>query len=102
MDTNSTGKDINRSSSAPPTQLMQPLEPSKLLPEDFDGSATDPRLDPEYAQYYYMHSRLDPRLPPPIYTPGQSWQMWASQPAVGKGNVRGEDLKGKGAADGVG
>ncbi|KAJ3217720.1 mRNA binding protein puf3 [Dinochytrium kinnereticum] len=45
--------------------------------EDFDTSPTDPRLDPEYAAYYYLHSRLDPRLPPPIYSPGQSWQLWA-------------------------
>ena len=31
-------------------------------------------MDPNYIIYYYQHSRLDPRLPPPIYAPGQSWQ----------------------------
>ncbi|KAJ3113605.1 Pumilio 2, partial [Nowakowskiella sp. JEL0407] len=41
------------------------------------SSASDPRLDPEYLAYYYVHSRLDPRLPPPIFAPGQSWQLWA-------------------------
>ncbi|KAJ3169681.1 Pumilio 2 [Irineochytrium annulatum] len=45
--------------------------------EEFDASPSDPRLDPDYAAYYYLHSRLDPRLPPPIYSPGQSWQLWA-------------------------
>lgn len=28
---------------------------------------------PNYAAYYYSQSRLNPRLPPPAYTPGQSW-----------------------------
>ncbi|KAJ1558499.1 mRNA binding protein puf3, partial [Nowakowskiella sp. JEL0078] len=37
----------------------------------------DIRNDPEYAAYYYLHSKLDPRLPPPIYAPGQSGQVWA-------------------------
>jgi hypothetical protein len=34
-------------------------------------------MDPEYAAYYHLHSRLDSRLPPPLYSPGQSWQVWA-------------------------
>jgi hypothetical protein len=38
---------------------------------------SDPRMDPGYAQYYHLHSRLDSRLPPPLYSPGQSWQVWA-------------------------
>ena len=41
------------------------------------GKEEDPRLDPDYAAYYHLHSRLDPRLPPPLYAPGQSWQLWA-------------------------
>lgn len=37
----------------------------------------DPRGRPEYAAFFYNYSKLDPRLPPPIYTPGQSsWQWW--------------------------
>lgn len=66
---------VNRSS-APPTQLalLERLEDG----DDFDGSPNDPRLDPEYAAYYHSHSRLDPRLPPPIYAPGQSWHVWAT------------------------
>lgn len=35
----------------------------------------DPRTDPAYPAYYYSRSRLDPRLPPPFYSPGQSWQQ---------------------------
>lgn len=57
-------KDVSRSSSAPPVQLM-------------DHDASDPRMDPGYAAYYHLHSRLDSRLPPPLYSPGQSWQVWA-------------------------
>lgn len=34
-------------------------------------------MDPGYAAYYHLHSRLDSRLPPPLYSPGQSWQVWA-------------------------
>jgi len=69
--------DINRSSSAPPTQLGFP-EKLKLESELNETSPSDPRLNPEYAAYYYQHSRLDPRLPPPLYTPGQSWQYWSA------------------------
>ncbi|PJF19779.1 hypothetical protein PSACC_00445 [Paramicrosporidium saccamoebae] len=37
----------------------------------------DPRLDPTYPAFFHSHSRLDPRLPPPFYSPGQSWQqLW--------------------------
>ncbi|KAJ3337103.1 hypothetical protein HDU93_001576 [Gonapodya sp. JEL0774] len=35
-------------------------------------------FDPEYAAYYHQHARLDPRLPPPLYAPGQSWQVWSN------------------------
>ncbi len=49
-----------------------------------ENPANDPRLDPDYAAYYYLHSRLDPRLPPPIYSPGQSWSMWAPPSKGGK------------------
>ncbi len=35
------------------------------------------RADPQYAAYFYNNSRLDPRLPPPIYSPGQSWHVWS-------------------------
>jgi len=79
--------DINRSSSAPPTQLGLP-EKLKLESELNETSPSDPRLNPEYAAYYYQHSRLDPRLPPPLYTPGQSWQYW-STPGMKKNNYFG-------------
>jgi hypothetical protein len=82
--------DINRSSSAPPTQLGLP-EKLKLESELNETSPSDPRLNPEYAAYYYQHSRLDPRLPPPLYTPGQSWQYW-SIPSLKKNNYFKSDM----------
>ena len=48
----------------------------------------DPRRDPGYAAFYYAHSRLDPRLPPPLYAPGQSWQMWSSAFGTEKGKTK--------------
>ncbi len=42
-------------------------------------------MNPDYAAYYHTHARLDPRLPPPLYAPGQSWQVWA--PLPGKTNA---------------
>ncbi|KAI9143930.1 hypothetical protein BKA69DRAFT_58796 [Paraphysoderma sedebokerense] len=73
------GKDISRSNSAPPTQAYM----NNRFDSD-EPTPGDPRLDPDYAAYYYVHSRLDPRLPPPLYQPGQSWQVWAGQAAPGK------------------
>ncbi|KAI8610512.1 armadillo-type protein [Chytriomyces sp. MP71] len=47
---------------------------NRQQPEYEEG---DPRLDPEYAAYYYSQPRaLDPRIPPPHYAPGQSW-LWS-------------------------
>ncbi|KAJ3285843.1 mRNA binding protein puf3 [Borealophlyctis nickersoniae] len=95
-------KDISRSSSAPPTQIMLPEQPRHFgqeLPEDQDAPPTDPRRHPDYAAYYYVHSRLDPRLPPPIYSPGQSWQLWAPPGGVGAG---GGPAGGPGTGPGVG
>ncbi|KAJ3402223.1 hypothetical protein HDV05_008661, partial [Chytridiales sp. JEL 0842] len=97
-----SAKDINRSSSAPPTQILMP-EPYKQEVEEYAASPSDPRLDPNYAAYYYHHSRLDPRLPPPIYQPGQSWQLWAppglskqrsmvETPTSGKGAFAGDEF----------
>ncbi|KAJ3331588.1 mRNA binding protein puf3 [Blyttiomyces sp. JEL0837] len=72
---NGSPKDISRSNSAPPTQFLPPdLSRDNI---DLEASPTDPRLDPNYAAYFLAHSRLDHRLPPPIYSPGQSWQLWA-------------------------
>ncbi|CAG8511624.1 14680_t:CDS:10 [Acaulospora colombiana] len=69
-------QDISRSNSAPPTQVADQF--GRFDPSELDNpSPSDPRLDPEYPAYYYMNARLDPRLPPPLYTPGQSWQLWA-------------------------
>ncbi len=68
--------DITRSSSAPPIELQRltsAYSPEEAIPED------DPRRDPSYAQFYYANSRMDPRLPPPLYAPGQSWtQIWSA------------------------
>ncbi|KAI8916962.1 armadillo-type protein [Powellomyces hirtus] len=71
-------KDIgSRSSSAPPAGILMPEGVRPDMEEPVPGSGMDPRRDPEYAAYYYHASRLDPRLPPPLYAPGQSWQVWA-------------------------
>ncbi|KAI9101773.1 armadillo-type protein [Phlyctochytrium arcticum] len=69
----------SRSSSAPPAGILMP-DSHRELEDPLAISATDPRRDPDYAAYYYHASRLDPRLPPPIYAPGQSWQVWAPPP----------------------
>ncbi|KAJ3134323.1 mRNA binding protein puf3 [Geranomyces variabilis] len=55
------------------------------------GAGMDPRSDPDYAAYYYHASRLDPRLPPPLYAPGQSWQVWAPPPGLNTKNTKGPD-----------
>ena len=72
----------NRSSSAPPTQVLAQRgnnnnnnNSSASIEGGFTNPA-DPRHDPEYLKFYHEHSRLDPRLPPPNYEPGQSWQLW--------------------------
>jgi hypothetical protein len=69
--------DLNRSNSAPPVQLPNGMLDRPVSSAEKDLPSDDPRLDPSYAAFYYEHSRLDPRLPPPLYTPGQSWQMWS-------------------------
>ncbi|KAI9490839.1 armadillo-type protein [Zychaea mexicana] len=67
----------NRSSSAPPTQVLaQRANNNSSTSMDGFANPADPRHDPEYLKYYHEHSRLDPRLPPPAYEPGQSWQLW--------------------------
>lgn len=66
------GFDYQRPSSAPPAEAL----PSQEEEVAVDNRA-DPRLDPNYAAYYYYYSRFDPRLPPPLYAPGQSWQAGA-------------------------
>ncbi|RKP04959.1 hypothetical protein THASP1DRAFT_33218, partial [Thamnocephalis sphaerospora] len=68
--------ELNRSNSAPPAQLPNSLM-DRALNADVELPSDDPRLDPSYAAFYYEHSRLDPRLPPPLYAPGQSWQVWS-------------------------
>ncbi|KAJ3147291.1 mRNA binding protein puf3 [Geranomyces michiganensis] len=63
------------------------------------GGNIDPRSDPEYAAYYYHASRLDPRLPPPLYAPGQSWQVWAPPPGLNSKNTKGPgDVSGANSA----
>ncbi|KAJ3273912.1 mRNA binding protein puf3 [Terramyces sp. JEL0728] len=70
-DFSSTGQDINRSSSAPPSQLI--MQDNNFA--DFEED--DLRNNPEYAKYYHQNSRLQPRMQPPNYAPAQSWQLWA-------------------------
>ncbi|CAG8466647.1 9368_t:CDS:10, partial [Scutellospora calospora] len=67
----STRQDISRSNSAPPTQVVDQL--GRFDPSELDSSSpSDPRLDPDYPAYYYMNSRLDPRLPPPFHKSNSS------------------------------
>ncbi|CAB5175298.1 unnamed protein product [Rhizophagus irregularis] len=77
-------QEVSRSNSAPPTQVVDQL--SRFDPSEIDPSSLDPRLDPDYPAYFYANSRLDPRLPPPLYTPGQSWQLWAGSGLGGLNN----------------
>lgn len=75
-------QEVGRSNSAPPAQVIDQFgrfDPSELDP----SSLTDPRLDPDYPAFFYANSRLDPRLPAPPYTPGQSWQLWAGSGGLG-------------------
>ncbi|KAJ3266398.1 mRNA binding protein puf3 [Chytriomyces hyalinus] len=67
---------IARSTSAPPTQMMNMAQSgANNMAENFDQDG-DQWTDAEYAAYYYSQSRLDPRIPPPVYSPGQSW-LWS-------------------------
>lgn len=72
--------DFSRSSSAPPAErlFVPALQLEAVLDEDADAcKEDDPRLDPTYPAFFHSRSRLDPRLPPPFYSPGQSWQqLW--------------------------
>jgi hypothetical protein len=91
--------DYLRPTSAPPTDVFHNYgEPSRRALEENNSSFLltpaqsknkaqegspiqegDPRSKPEYAAFFYNYSRLDPRLPPPIYSPGQSsWRWWPS------------------------
>lgn len=57
--------------------FLDPSSPTMGAPGSVLSGNNDPRLNPEYAAYYHTHARLDPRLPPPLYAPGQSWKVWA-------------------------
>ena len=86
-------QEVSRSNSAPPTQVIDQL--GRFDPSELDTSSlTDPRLDPDYPAFFYANSRLDPRLPPPLYTPGQSWQLWA-----GGGGLSGLNNKSSGSSN---
>mmetsp|Transcript_18657 Transcript_18657/g.30290 ORF Transcript_18657/g.30290 Transcript_18657/m.30290 type:complete len:178 (+) Transcript_18657:121-654(+) len=72
---------ITRSISAPPqiSARVQELEDGKFI-DSRSGEkigADDPRLTPEYYQYYYSQKPLDPRLPPPLYN-------WSSKQVASK------------------
>jgi hypothetical protein len=98
---------INRSSSAPPVQWinssdplgyedeslllqqnqLQPQQQQQQHPYNTQNSVDQRqnealRAHPDYATYYFNNARLDPRLPPPIIAPGQSWKLWASPQVV--------------------
>eukprot|EP00005_Dracoamoeba_jomungandri_P000822 CAMPEP_0174250706 /NCGR_PEP_ID=MMETSP0439-20130205/793_1 /TAXON_ID=0 /ORGANISM="Stereomyxa ramosa, Strain Chinc5" /LENGTH=861 /DNA_ID=CAMNT_0015330845 /DNA_START=106 /DNA_END=2691 /DNA_ORIENTATION=- len=61
---------LQRPSSAPaimpdsrlPLHVASPSELEEINPQD-------PRLDPQYYEYYYSQRPLDPRLPPPLILP---------------------------------
>lgn len=74
---NNASIDYTRSTSAPPTEV--PIIPKPESIDEYTGESLekDPRYNPDYAAFFYSHSRLDPRLPLPLYSPGQSWQLWA-------------------------
>ncbi|CAG8527015.1 10497_t:CDS:10 [Paraglomus occultum] len=78
-------KDItSRSNSAPPPQIHTV---NRFDHADYEPSlSSDPRLDPEYAAYYYMN-RMEHRPPTSPYAPGQSWQtpLWSGDLAIGPG-----------------
>lgn len=63
-----------RSSSAPPVLPMlhheHPQSPEVVAPDD-------PRLDPQYAAYYYAQRTLNPRLPPPVQVFPNPQQIYA-------------------------
>jgi len=61
-----------RPTSAPPSEHI--FIPG-FLAEEQEEPLMDPRIDPSYGAFFYARHRLDPRLPPPIYSPGQSWQQ---------------------------
>lgn len=83
---------LSRSCSAPPTsealsndptatriaEALRLLEEVEIGEHDEIDPDRDPRLDPNYPAFFHNYSRLDPRLPPPIYRPGQSWQQQTS------------------------
>ncbi|KAK9702350.1 mRNA binding protein puf3 [Basidiobolus ranarum] len=73
---NGQAGDINRSSSAPPTQLMDRLGRFNQNPEgDFLPSKS--HLDGEQTSQYYNQPRTEARLPPGYGSNNPSWQMWA-------------------------
>eukprot|EP01120_Amphizonella_sp_Union-15-10_P015614 TRINITY_DN8071_c0_g1_i2.p1 TRINITY_DN8071_c0_g1~~TRINITY_DN8071_c0_g1_i2.p1 ORF type:complete len:802 (-),score=166.04 TRINITY_DN8071_c0_g1_i2:125-2530(-) len=61
----------SRPNSAPPSiSAYQPPEAELAevlgVAQQADGTTLDPRLDPNYFQYYYSQRLLNPRLPPPL------------------------------------
>ncbi|KAI8841027.1 armadillo-type protein [Chytriomyces cf. hyalinus JEL632] len=69
---------IARSTSAPPTQMMnlKMAQPGSSSHQDFDQESST-RTDSDFAAFYYSQSRLDPRIAPPeAYSPGQPW-LWS-------------------------
>lgn len=66
----------SRSCSAPPAERLF-SSPALMETSEDNIEKDDPRLDPNYPAFFHSRSRLDPRLPPPFYSPGQSWQqLW--------------------------
>lgn len=74
------GSSTARPSSAPPI-AEQPEQhhhaPFEINSDDNnDDQFEQLRNDPNYIAFFYQRSRLDPRLPPPFYSPGQSaWRQ---------------------------
>ncbi|KAF8941922.1 mRNA binding protein puf3 [Haplosporangium gracile] len=91
---NSSGFDISRSSSAPPTNHAQ----SRFgLGPGFDSQpSNDLHSETDYNGFYMSSSRQEPRLTPSgMYSPGLSWEMWSSAGGGGERFGSGsEELKG--------
>ncbi|KAF7721896.1 mRNA binding protein puf3 [Apophysomyces ossiformis] len=67
----------DRPTSAPPSQVLShPVNNSTGSLNTGASGASGINSNPDYTHYYSDHSKMNSRLPPPVYDPTQSWQMW--------------------------
>ncbi|TPX42597.1 hypothetical protein SeMB42_g03226 [Synchytrium endobioticum] len=82
-------KDVNRSSSAPPSHLIMATKES----QDIHYSNMDPRLESEYAAYYYINPRVSPApYAAHAVSATQPWHLWAPPSIPGKTPDRTRDM----------